>query len=76
MNILCLLAELEREQIFERMQESRKVSQIKQGLKPLLPSKKEAVESMLKTGDMAHTAIMQSVGLSRTSFYKLIKDIC
>lgn len=75
MNILASVAELEREQIVERMQEGRKVSKKKQGRKPLLPSKKEAVEAMLKTGEMTHTAIMKSVGLSRASFYKLLKQI-
>ncbi len=75
MNILASVAELEREQVIERMQDGRKISNKKQGRKPLLQSKKEAVVAMLKSGEMTHTAIMKSVGLSRASFYKLLKEI-
>jgi DNA invertase Pin-like site-specific DNA recombinase len=75
MNILCSVAELEREQIIDKLQSARRLSKVKQGRKPTIHTKREAIETMIKSGTMSHQQVMKSVGISRGSFYKLLKEI-
>jgi DNA invertase Pin-like site-specific DNA recombinase len=75
MNILCSVAELEREQIIDKLQSARRCSKVRQGRKPVIHTKREAIETMLNSGTMSHQQIMKSVGISRGSFYKLIREI-
>jgi DNA invertase Pin-like site-specific DNA recombinase len=75
MNILCSVAEMEREQIVDKLQSARRCSNVKQGRKPTIHTKKDAIQAMLSSGTMSHTQIMKSVGISRGSFYKLLHDL-
>jgi DNA invertase Pin-like site-specific DNA recombinase len=75
MNILCSVAEMEREQIIDKLQSGRRCSKVKQGRKSTIHTKREAIETMIKSGTMSHQQIMKSVGISRGSFYKLLKEI-
>ena len=75
MNILCSVAEMEREQIVDKLQSARRCSKVKQGRKPTIHTKREAIETMIKSGTMSHQQVMKSVGISRGSFYKLLKEI-
>ncbi len=75
MNILCSVAELEREQIIDELQSARRCSKVRQGRKPTIQTKREAIQTMLNSGTMSHQQIMKSVGISRSSFYNLIKEL-
>jgi DNA invertase Pin-like site-specific DNA recombinase len=75
MNILCSVAEMEREQIVDKLQSARRCSKVKQGRKPTIHTKREAIQTMLNSGTMSHQQIMKSVGISRGSFYKLMREI-
>jgi DNA invertase Pin-like site-specific DNA recombinase len=75
MNILCSVAEMEREQIVDKLQSARRCSKVKQGRKPTIHKKREAIQTMLNSGTISHQQIMKSVGISRGSFYKIIKEI-
>ncbi len=75
MSILASVAELEREQIVEKLQSARRISTKPQGRKPTVHNKLPAIQAMIAQGKMTHTEIIKAVGVSKGSFYKLLREI-
>ncbi len=57
-NILSSVAELEREQIFDKLQSARRCSKVWQGRKPAIHTKREAIKTTLNSETMSHQQIM------------------